>query len=52
MRTKLSQVGYYIYCRAIDSFQFREVSAIGSLRVLERTGGLPGDQIAVSDHPR
>ncbi len=56
MRTKSSQVGYYIYCRiycrAIDSGQFREVSATGSLRVLERTGGLPGDQFAVSGHPR
>ena len=27
---------YLIYCRAIDSGQFREVSATGSLRVLER----------------
>jgi len=36
---------YYIYCRAIDSGQFREVSATGSLRVLERTGGQPGEQI-------
>jgi predicted O-methyltransferase YrrM len=33
---------YYIYCRAIDSGQFREVSATGSLRVLERTGGQLG----------
>ncbi|MGF2944782.1 class I SAM-dependent methyltransferase [Mycobacterium sp. Lab-001] len=29
---------YQIYCRALDSGQFREVSATGSLRVLERTG--------------
>ena len=36
---------YYIYCRAIDSGRFREVSATGSLRVLERTGGQPGEQI-------
>jgi predicted O-methyltransferase YrrM len=36
---------YYIYCRAIESGQFREVSAIGSLRVLERTGGQPGERI-------
>ena len=36
---------YYIYCRAVDSGQFREVSATGSLRVLERTGGQPGEQI-------
>jgi MMP 1-O-methyltransferase len=27
---------YHIYCRAIDSAQFQEVSATGSLRVLER----------------
>lgn len=27
---------YLIYCRAIDSGEFREVSATGSLRVLER----------------
>jgi MMP 1-O-methyltransferase len=36
---------YYIYCRALDSGQFREVSALGSLRVLERVGGEPGEQI-------
>lgn len=36
---------YYIYCRAIESGQFREVSAIGSLRVLERTGGQTGERI-------
>ena len=30
---------YHIYCRAIDSGQFREVSATGSLRVLERISG-------------
>ena len=39
---------YYIYCRAIDSGQFREVSALGSLRVLERTSGEAGEQIGVS----
>ena len=39
---------YYIYCRAIDSGQFREVSALGSLRVLERTGGEAGEQVPVS----
>ncbi|MGD1109452.1 MAG: class I SAM-dependent methyltransferase, partial [Mycobacterium sp.] len=43
---------YYIYCRAIDSGQFREVSAIGSLRVLERIGGQPGEQITVSGPAR
>lgn len=36
---------YYIYCRAIDSGQFREISATGSLRVLERVGGRPGEQV-------
>ncbi|OBH88142.1 class I SAM-dependent methyltransferase [Mycobacterium sp. E2989] len=36
---------YYIYCRAIDSGQFREVSATGSLRVLERVSGAPGERI-------
>lgn len=34
---------YYIYCRAIDSGKFREVSATGSLRVLERVSGQPGE---------
>ncbi len=36
---------YLIYCRALDSGQFREVSAIGSLRVLERVGGAPGERV-------
>jgi predicted O-methyltransferase YrrM len=36
---------YYIYRRAMDSGQFQEVSATGSLRVLERTGGNAGDPI-------
>jgi MMP 1-O-methyltransferase len=36
---------YHIYCRAMDSGQFREVSVIGSLRVLERAGGQPGEPI-------
>jgi len=43
---------YYIYCRAIDSGQFRQVSAIGSLRVLERIGGQPGEQLSVSGRAR
>jgi len=30
---------YHIYCRALDSGDFLEVSATGSLRVLERVGG-------------
>lgn len=36
---------YLIYCRAIDSGQFREVAATGSLRVLERTGGKAGEPV-------
>lgn len=36
---------YHIYCRAIESGDFTEVSATGSLRVLERTRGVPGDQL-------
>lgn len=36
---------YLIYCRAIDSGQFREVSATGSLRVLERVSGQPGEPV-------
>lgn len=37
---------YLIYCRALDSGQFREVSATGSLRVLERVRGKPGEQVS------
>ena len=33
---------YEIYCRALDSGEFAEVSVTGSLRVLERTGGTVG----------
>jgi MMP 1-O-methyltransferase len=40
---------YYIYCRAIDSGQFRKVSVTGSLRVLERISGQAGEQIDVID---
>lgn len=36
---------YLIYCRALESGQFREVSATGSLRVLERVGGQPGERV-------
>jgi MMP 1-O-methyltransferase len=43
---------YYIYCRAIDSGQFREISALGSLRVLERTSGQVGEPINVIDRAR
>jgi predicted O-methyltransferase YrrM len=30
---------YEIYCRAVESGAFRELAAVGSLRVLERTAG-------------
>ncbi|EUA44512.1 hypothetical protein I552_4285 [Mycobacterium xenopi 3993] len=36
------QAPYQIYCRALQSGKFREVSVAGSLRVLERTTGTPG----------
>jgi MMP 1-O-methyltransferase len=36
---------YYIYCRAMESGQFRDVAAVGSLRALERIGGGPGEPI-------
>lgn len=36
---------YQIYCRALDSGQFKEISALGSLRVLERIGGRAGEQV-------
>ncbi len=39
---------YQIYCRAVDSGHFREVSATGSLRVLERISGQPGQQVDVT----
>jgi predicted O-methyltransferase YrrM len=40
------QAPYHIYRRATDSGQFREVSVTGSLRVLERTAGVPGEQVS------
>jgi predicted O-methyltransferase YrrM len=36
---------YHIYCRALDSGDFTEVGASGSLRILERIRGVPGDQL-------
>ncbi|EID13212.1 O-methyltransferase [Mycobacterium xenopi RIVM700367] len=36
------QAPYQIYCRALQSGKFREVSVAGSLRVLERTTGTLG----------
>jgi predicted O-methyltransferase YrrM len=38
---------YQIYCRALDSGQFQEVEATGSLRVLERTVGQAGDPVEI-----
>lgn len=44
---------YQIYCRAMNSGQFREVDATGSLRVLQRVAGLAGEPVeAVSDQAR
>ena len=43
---------HYIYRRAIDSGQFGEISALGSLRVLERTSGQVGEPIEVIDLAR
>jgi hypothetical protein len=40
------QAPYHIYRRATESRQFLEVSVTGSLRVLERVSGEPGDAIA------
>jgi len=40
------QAPYHIYRRAIDCGQFREVSATGSLRVLERASGRAGEAVS------
>ncbi|GDY28979.1 class I SAM-dependent methyltransferase [Gandjariella thermophila] len=39
------QAPYRIYRRALSGGAFREVGAAGSLRVLERVGGEPGDPV-------
>ncbi|OBF11774.1 class I SAM-dependent methyltransferase [Mycobacterium sp. ACS4331] len=39
------QAPHQIYCRALESGQFQEVSATGTLRVLERTAGEPGQPV-------
>lgn len=36
---------YEIYCRALASGEFTEVGHTGSLRVLQRVAGVPGDQL-------
>ena len=39
------QAPYRVYRRALDTGAFREVSAIGSMRILERESGTPGDPL-------
>ena len=39
------QAPYRVYRRALDTGAFREVSAIGSMRVLERVTGTPGEAL-------
>lgn len=39
------QAPYRVYRRALDTGDFQEVSAIGSMRVLERVSGTPGDAL-------
>jgi MMP 1-O-methyltransferase len=39
------QAPYQIYCSAVQSGEFREVSVTGSLRVLERTAGAAGTAV-------
>lgn len=42
---------YHIYRRAIDSGQFQEISATGSLRLLERTSGAPANRSRLAAGP-
>jgi MMP 1-O-methyltransferase len=39
------QAPFHIYQRALSTGAFREVSAIGSMRVLERVSGTPGEAL-------
>jgi predicted O-methyltransferase YrrM len=39
------QAPYHIYRRALDTGDFREAATIGSMRVLERTSGMPGEAL-------
>jgi MMP 1-O-methyltransferase len=39
------QAPYRVYRRALDTGAFREVSAMGSMRILERTTGTPGEAL-------
>jgi MMP 1-O-methyltransferase len=43
------QAPYHIYRRALDGGEFREVTAIGSMRVLERVSGEPGSLASDDD---
>jgi MMP 1-O-methyltransferase len=42
------QAPYHVYRRAIDTGDFREVTVTGSMRVLERISGTPGDVFDVN----
>jgi MMP 1-O-methyltransferase len=44
------QAPYHIYCRAIESGEFSEVSITGSLRVLERVAGSVGANVSDPSH--
>ena len=39
------QAPYHVYRRALDTGDFREVSSIGSMRVLERSSGVVGEAL-------
>jgi predicted O-methyltransferase YrrM len=39
------QAPYRVYRRALDTGAFREVSAMGSMRILERASGTPGEAL-------
>ena len=39
------QPPYHVFLRALDSRSFEEVEALGSMRVLRRTAGEPGDLV-------
>ena len=39
------QAPFHVYRRALDTGDFREVLATGSMRVLERVSGVPGETI-------
>jgi predicted O-methyltransferase YrrM len=39
------QAPYHVFLRAMESGAFREVEAVGSMRVLERVSGQPGDDV-------